>query len=471
MSETGRVRLDTTNLMADVLGSDAHGLTQEEIDSLAPAVVAGHDHCMKMRADGVIGFYDLPDDRETADRIVDVATKVKHRFKNVAVLGIGGSSLGTIAAASALLHPYHNLDASVRNGHPRLFVMDNIDPTTLAGLFDVVGIAETLFVVITKSGSTAETMGQFAIVAAKLQAVLGDDYRENIIVITDPEAGDLRKLAREEKFVAFDVPPNVGGRFSVLSAVGLVPSALVGIDIHGMLAGAADMRERTSKPDLSSNVAYLYAATQYLLAATKGMPISVMMPYSDRLFKIADWFRQLWAESLGKAHDRRGKVVNVGPTPVNALGATDQHSQIQLYAEGPFDKVITFLAVADGARDVSYEVPYKDTAAIAYFEGRTMGELLEAERRGTAVAVTAAGKPNATLLVSDVSAASLGALFFMLESATALSGELYGIDAFNQPGVEAGKTAAYALMGRPGYEDRLAEITDLDSRDGKRITG
>jgi len=471
VSESDRVRLDTTNLMADVLGSEAHGLTQEEIDSLGPAIEAGHENCMKMRADGTVGFYDLPDDRATADRAADVAAKLEGRFGDVVVLGIGGSSLGIIAVAGALLHPYHNLDASVRAGRPRLFVMDNIDPTTLAGLFDVIDVARTLFVVITKSGSTAETMGQFAITAARLQGAVGDRYKDHIIAITDPEEGDLRKLARDEKLTAFDIPPNVGGRFSVLSAVGLVPAALVGIDIHGMLAGAAGMRERTSAPDLSANIACLYAATQYLFATKKGMPISVMMPYSDRLFRVADWFRQLWAESLGKAHDQTGKVVNVGPTPVNALGATDQHSQIQLYTEGPFDKVITFLAVENAERDVSYEVPYKGVAAIDYFKGRTMGELLEAERRGTAVAVTAAGKPNATLLLKDVSAASLGALFFMLEEATALSGELYGIDAFNQPGVEAGKTAAYALMGRPGYEDRLAEITDLDSRHGKRITG
>lgn len=471
MSTTALVRLDTTNLMADVLGSDAHGLTQEEIDSLEPLVAAGHEDCMKMRARGAVGFYDLPDGRAIADRAADVAKKMEGRFNDLVVLGIGGSSLGTIAVAGALLHPYHNLDASVRHGRPRLFVMDNIDPTTLAGLFDVIDVARTLFVVITKSGSTAETMGQFAIVAAKLRAALGDGYKDHIIAITDPEKGDLRKLAREEKLPAFDIPPNVGGRFSVLSAVGLVPSALLGIDVHAMLAGAADMHERMSTPDLSANVAYLYAATQYLLATTKGMPISVMMPYSDRLFKVADWFRQLWAESLGKAHDRAGKVVNVGPTPVNALGATDQHSQIQLYTEGPFDKVITFLAVENAARDVSYEVPYDGISAMDYFTGRTMGELLEAERRGTTVAVTAAGRPNATLWVNDVSASSLGALFFMLESATALSGELYQVDAFNQPGVEAGKTAAYALMGRPGYEHRLAEISELDARHGKRITG
>ena len=196
-----------------------------------------------------------------------------------------------------------------------------------------------------------------------------------------------------------------------------------------------------------------------------------MMPYCDRLAKVGDWYSQLWAESLGKRVDRAGKVVNVGPTPVSALGVTDQHSQIQLYVEGPFDKVITFLAVEERATDLACEAPYRDVGAMEYLRGHTVGELFDAERQGTRVAVTAAGRPNATFLLKNVSATSLGALFFVLETATALSGELYDIDAFNQPGVEAGKTAAYALMGRPGYEDRLREIEAEASKESTRIVG
>ena len=471
MNDSSVIRLDVAGLMAETLGSADHGITQAELDGIAPAVAQGHERLVTMKAEHALGFWDLPGDTQTADRITAAVEKLDGHFENLVVLGIGGSALGTIATAQALLHPYHNLDPRVRNGKPRLFVMDNVDPETLAALFDVIDVRGTLFVVITKSGSTAETMSAFGIAVARLRAALGSHYKSHVVAITDPDKGDLRTIAREEKFLRFDVPPNVGGRFSVLSPVGLFPAAMVGIDIHAMLAGAADARERAADPALGRNAAYMFAATQYLLATKKGKPISVMMPYCDRLAKVGDWHSQLWAESLGKRVDRAGKVVNAGPTPVSALGATDQHSQMQLYVEGPFDKVFTFLAVEERPVDLACEVPYKNVSAMDYLHGHTIGGLLDAERQGTRVALTDAGRPNATLLLKDVSAESLGALFFVLETATALSGELYGIDAFNQPGVEAGKTAAYALMGRPGYEDRRREIEAAASREPARIIG
>ena len=471
LNDSSVIRLDAAGLMADTLGGADHGVTQAELDGIAPAVSQGHERLATMKSEHALGFWDLPGDTQTVDRIKAATGKLAGRFENLVVFGIGGSALGMTAVAQALLHPYHNLDSRVRNGAPRLFVVDNIDPNTLAALFDVVDVRETLFVVITKSGSTAETMTEFGIAVARLRDALGSDYADHVVAVTDPEKGDLRKIAREEKFLSFDVPSNVGGRFSVLSPVGLFPAAMVGVDIHAMLAGAAQARTRMDGSALDHNAAYLYAATQYLLATKKGKPISVMMPYCDRLAKVGNWYSQLWAESLGKRVDRAGKVVNAGPTPVSALGVTDQHSQIQLYVEGPFDKVITFLAVEERATDLACEAPYRDVGAMEYLRGHTVGELFDAERQGTRVAVTAAGRPNATFLLENVSATSLGALFFVLETATALSGELYDIDAFNQPGVEAGKTAAYALMGRPGYEERLREIEAAASRESTRIVG
>ena len=465
------VQLDYTNLTADAVGDARHGITAEELDAIAPAVAAGHEALMRMRQKGALGFYDLPDDTATADRIAGAAQDLRGKFTDVVVLGIGGSALGARAAANALLHPFHNLDADARKGGPRFFVMDNVDPETPAALFDILDAKSTLFIVITKSGSTAETMALFGIVASRLRDALGQGYTDHLIAITDAEKGDLRKLAREHKFLTFDIPANVGGRFSVLSAVGLVPSAILGVDIHAMLEGARTMRRRIGGDRIEENVSYMYAATQFVLATKKDKSISVMMPYSDRLSQVADWYGQLWAESLGKKLNRAGKVVHVGPTPVSALGATDQHSQIQLYMEGPFDKVITFLAVDKRAGDLACEVPFRDVGALDYFNGHTIGELLDAERRGTEVAVTAAARPNATILVKEICEASLGALFFMFEAATALSGELYDINAFDQPGVEAGKTAAYALMGRRRYEDRLREIETVIRGRPRMIVG
>ncbi|MFH0964477.1 MAG: glucose-6-phosphate isomerase [Planctomycetota bacterium] len=467
MKGDGPVRFDYTNLLSESVGSVEHGITMEEIEGLAEAVREGHNRLAAKRARGELGFYDLPDGK--VEGILREAQRLTGKVRDVVVLGIGGSALGTSAAAQALLNPYHNVEEKARGGHPRLFVLDNIDPRTLAATFETVDLERSLWVVVTKSGSTAETMAQFGIAAKRLKDALGKRYAERIVAITDGEKGDLRRIAREEGFTTFDVPGNVGGRYSVLSAVGLFPAALAGADVAGLLAGARRMRERTGLKEVTENPAYFFAASQYLLATRKGKPISVMMPYSDALVRFADWYVQLWAESLGKKEDRAGRIVHVGPTPVGAVGATDQHSQVQLFVEGPKDKVVTFLAVDEETEDLACEVPYSGCPALEYLAGNTMRQLLDAERRGTALALAEAGRPNGTIHIARVSAETVGALFFFFETATAMSGELYDVDAFNQPGVEAGKIAAYALMGRKGHEKRLAEIQALEMSRGKKV--
>jgi len=208
------------------------------------------------------------------------------------------------------------------------------------------------------------------------------------------------------------------------------------------------------------NPAYLYALYQYLLDRERDMHISVMMPYSSGLYGLADWFRQLWAESLGKKHDLDGRVVHVGPTPVKALGVTDQHSQVQLYVEGPFDKVFTILAVEGFSNELRIKNTFEGMPSLAYLGGRTMNELMEAERLGTVYALTANGRPNMTIRFPKVTPHTVGQFMYTLMVATVFSGGLYGIDPLDQPGVEAGKIAAFALMGRPGYEEKAGEIRE-----------
>lgn len=238
----------------------------------------------------------------------------------------------------------------------------------------------------------------------------------------------------------------------VLSPVGLVSAAFSGIDIEELLAGAREMDEKCKTPELMKNPAALYALIQYLYY-WKGRPISVMMPYSNSLYGIADWYRQLWAESLGKKINRRSNNIFVGPTPVKALGATDQHSQVQLYIEGPQDKVITFLSVGKFANKVP--VPAFDKH---YLSGHTLNELLKAEEEATRLALTQEGRPNLTINLPEISAKTVGQTLYLLELATAFAGELFDINAFDQPGVELGKQLTYALMGRAGFEEKRKEI-------------
>jgi len=259
----------------------------------------------------------------------------------------------------------------------------------------------------------------------------------------------------------------VGGRFSVLSAVGLFPAALVGISIRELLDGAREMVERCATDDLRANPAALFAALQYLADTEKDAPIHVMMPYSDRLRDVADWFRQLWAESLGKAKSRDGRDVYAGPTPVKSLGATDQHSQVQLYIEGPFDKTITFLSEREAGEDIQIPaIPqYAQVGELGYLGGHTLGELLRTEMLATEAALAQRGRMNMMLELPRVDARSLGATLMLLQIATAYAGGFYGIDPLDQPGVELGKQLTYGIMGRAGFEERRQE---WEGREAKR---
>lgn len=388
---------------------------------------------------------------ETVWYVKEYASMVQGRFENILVLGIGGSALGGLAVTEALLKPYWNLlTEEQRNGLPRIFFLDNIDPDTMTGLLGTLDLSKTLVNVITKSGSTAETMSQFMIVKNMLEQELGSNYRYNIVATTDKKTGVLRQISEQEGYKTFVVPDDVGGRFSVFSAVGLLPFALVGLDIDEMVNGIKDMDLALKNTDINENIAAQNALIHYLLDTKKGKNMCVMMPYSSRLRYVSDWFVQLWAESLGKND-------YVGPTPIKALGATDQHSQIQLFNEGPNNKVINFIRVAEF--DNTLEIPnIFEYTGIGYLGGKSLNRLINAEADSTRVALTDCKRPTITITIDKVDGYNLAQLLYMLEVQTAITGELYGIDTFNQPGVEQAKNYTYALMGRAGYEESALEL-------------
>ncbi|HKJ91800.1 MAG TPA: glucose-6-phosphate isomerase [Longimicrobiales bacterium] len=458
-----RLTFDYGNMMAPRLSG--RGIDPARLDAMADRFSGVVRQVERQREDGTLGFLSLPYETQLVDQIRKFADSPASLFEDVVVLGIGGSALGTIALRDALLPAgWNTLSADARNEEPRLHVLDNVDPRTIGPLLDRLDLSTALFDVVSKSGTTAETMSQFLIVRDRLRAVLPDEeaYRRHLVFTTDPDNGVLRDLARKEKIAALPVPPNVGGRYSVLSAVGLLPAALVGIDIEALLAGARAMDQRCRSDVLAENPAGLFAALQWLAHTEAGAPIHVMMAYGDALYSIADWFRQLWAESLGKQKDLDGADVFVGPTPVKALGTTDQHSQVQLYVEGPFDKTFTFLRLGEHTVDVPIPEIYGDIDALAYLGGHTLGQLLDAEQRATAAALARHGRMNMTIELPALTPHAVGELLMMLEIAAVYMGALYGIDPLNQPGVELGKRLTYGLMGRSGYED--TELPDADPR-------
>lgn len=463
--ESMKITMDFNNMMSEVIG-DEQGISKASIDQLSDRLKDAAQAMKDKRKAGKMDFRDLPyNQKDIVKDLIDTANKIKDRFDAFVVLGIGGSALGPIAVQQALNHMHYNeLSKEDRGGYPRLYVVDNVDPERMDALFDVIDIEKTAFNVITKSGSTSETMSQFLIIQDMLKTKLGDKYQDHIIATTDAENGNLIKIAKQEGFKTFFIPRGVGGRFSELTPVGLLPAAVCGIDIEELLAGAAYADELSSVDNVYENMAYMAATLQYL-AMKAGKNISVMMPYADSLKYMADWYAQLWAESLGKRYDLEGKEVFVGQTPVKALGVTDQHSQVQLYTEGPFDKVVTFLGVGEYRKTMEIARGYEDIPAVSFLGGHTLNELIHAEQAATEYALLKAKRLNRTITLPVVNAFTIGQLLYLLEVETAFAGELLNIDAFDQPGVEEGKNATYALLGRPGYEEKKQE---LDSRPKKK---
>ena len=461
------LRLDFSHMMSDFVGPD-RGITRQEIDGLIPRTSAIAADIEAKREAGDLGFYQLPYDMEAAAAATDMAGRFQGKCDDLVVLGIGGSALGGTALFRALCHPLHNLlSKSERGGKPRVFILDNVDPATVGSLLDFVDLEKTVFNVITKSGSTAETLSQFLIIRQLLTDKIGRESVKEHLVVTTGAGGQLRQLAEQEGYPLLSIPETVGGRFSVLSPVGLFPAALFGVDIAELLAGARYMDDRCRTDQLWQNPAYLAGALHYLADVKKGLSIAIMMPYSDALIQVGYWFRQLWAESLGKAINNSGETVNVGPTPVVASGVTDQHSQLQLYSEGPFNKLITFLLVENPDQSLTIPRHLEPREGISYLGGHDLEELMQIEAQSTQLALTKAGRSNMSLILPQTNAFTIGQLFFLLEVQTVFAGGLYGINPMDQPGVEASKQYIYGMLGRSGFEDKAREAKKWRDRGGR----
>ena len=465
-----RIMLDVNHMMADALGEK--GVDPARVDAYAALAAQAQRAVEKNRGTGWLGWMELMYNQDAiiAD-IEKTAAAIRQDFEAFVVLGIGGSALGPIAIQQALNHLHYNeLPAQKRPG-PRFYVEDNIDPERMAALFDVIDVKKTCFNVITKSGATAETMSQYLILSNALKNAVGEGWQKHIVATTDHEKGNLIKLAKQEGFKLFYIPSSVGGRFSELSPVGLLPAAVCGIDIRGMIAGAKDMDARCKAEDVWKNPALLEAVLQLICMQEKGANVQVVMPYADSLKYMADWFCQLWAESLGKNVTRDGQKCNVGQTPTKALGVTDQHSQLQLYTEGPYDKVVTLMKVGSFRKETAIPHGCEEFADVAFLGGKTLNQLIEAERQGTEYALYKAGRMSQTITLPAVNAHTIGQLIYFFEMATAYAGELLNIDAFNQPGVEESKIASYAVLGNENekYAKKREEMQHRAERKEKYI--
>lgn len=443
--EAASVLVDVNGVMAEVLGEG--GFQQQELASLASRVATRAAQMRAQRKKGELPFMDLPHAADAVRPIRHLAEELRQEADTMVVLGIGGSALGTRAVFNAV------------PGDRRVIVADNIDPWSFGRALDGVDLERTVFNVISKSGETAETMAQFLVVRDLLLKTFGAvQYGRHVVVTTDAERGHLRQIVSDEGFRAVTVPDGIGGRFSVLSAVGLLPAAFGGLAVETLLAGAAWMDERVSNPEMWRNPAYMLAAVLSHAWMQRGKTAVVFMPYSDRLVQLGAWFVQLWAESLGKREALDGREVNTGQTPILAVGATDQHAQMQLFAEGPDDKIYVLVRVENHVREIVIPPSYTDLDGVSYLGEKTLGTLLNMEEQASEVALAKRGRMVIRLTVPHVDLFTLGQLFYLWEVAVAVVGGLADVNAFDQPGVEEGKHLTYGLAGRQGFADKKQEV-------------
>lgn len=374
-------------------------------------------------------------------------------YDSVIHIGIGGSALGNLMLNQALLGDFYNeLDRRGRGGSPKFYLADNPDPTKMADIWERARGGTVALVCVSKSGATAETASQFLWFREQMAAAFaGREAGDDILVITDGEKGVLRAFAAESGCRSLILPGSVGGRYSVLSNAGLVSAAALGIEVDGLLLGAKQMKDcLTGTTGFWKNPARIEAAL-HVRHELEGRPMAVLMPYSSKLERFSEWFAQLWGESLGK----NGR----GTTPVRALGAVDQHSQAQLYAEGPDDKLYTLINVRNHGKKATIPNAAGALRSLSYMSGADTGEMLKLEAASTAAALAKAGRPVMWIELEKIDARTIGALIFYYEYMTALTGILMGIDPFDQPGVEQGKRYTCGLMGRGGYEKDAEEAS------------
>jgi glucose-6-phosphate isomerase len=465
-----RISLYWRNATADAVG-EKHGVTESELKNLEPRIAELTRQMADERKAGKLKYRDLPYDEEMVDLVNRQVEHFRDRCEVLIVLGIGGSALGNIALQSALNPWTYNLMTERNRPGPQLFVIDNVDPDQVKSVIDLVTpkLKKTIVNVISKSGETAETAAQFIIFRDLLMSKLGKKYKDNIIATTDPKGGTLREIVTQEGFRTLEVPDGVGGRFSVLSHVGLFSAAMCGIDIEALMSGAASMDKRVNTPELMQNPAAMIAAIHYILNASKGKSISVMMPYATSLYLLADWYRQLWAESIGKQNGLKKQNVFTGQTPVKALGTTDQHSQVQLYREGPNDKIITFLEVEKFGTKTVIADSMKHVKTLDYLAGANLQELINAEKLGTEYALLESQRPTTTVIFPRISPETVGQFIYLYEVATSYMGGLLEINTYDQPAVQLGKDATYALMGKDGYAELAKKIQPVAKRDKRYL--
>ena len=431
------IRVDHRNCLSDVVGPE-HGITTSDMDGYLGAYA---HHCRAFEQREKHAWLDLPEDQSGIDAIKAFVASRKGTFRSLMVIGMGGSSLGAHALHEFLRTYHHTPEREID-----FRCMDNSDPSRLLRCMSGLRAQETLTIVVSKSGNTLETLALASIVVQWYRDS-SVDLSFGMVAISEDNGGSLKRFVDQTGMKLITMPKAVGGRFSVLSSVGMLPAALLGFDIDAILQGAASQRDAALASDGFGNPAYLAALIHVHLMTKRNKRVSVFMPYASRLYAFGLWYAQLWCESLGKARDLDKRFVQAGQSVCVAPGATSQHSQLQLYLEGPNDKLITLVKVNRFETEMTFpsEMPF-DNEASEFLAGRSVVDLIHMQLEGTREALSEMGRPNLQIEVPEFSAQALGAMFMHFEMQTAFAGMLLNINPYDQPSVETGKAKTKAML-------------------------
>lgn len=428
---------------------------QHEVDYLKEPVRLAHEQLHEQTGAGAdyLGWIDLPVnyDKEEFARIKQAAEKIRSDSDILVVIGIGGSYLGARAAIEALSHSFYNMMPKDRRGGPEVvFAGNNISSTYMAHLLQLLEGKDFSLNVISKSGTTTEPAIAFRVLRDALEKKYGKEAaKSRIYATTDKAKGALKKLATEEGYESFIIPDDVGGRYSVLTAVGLLPIATAGIDIDAMMQGAADASKEYANPDLAANASYQYAAVRNALYR-KGKTTEILVNYEPSLHFVSEWWKQLYGESEGKD--------NKGIYPASVDFSTDLHSMGQFIQEGTRNIFETVVLVGEPREEITIGSDPDDLDGLNFLSGKTMDFVNKKAFEGTLLAHTDGGVPNLTVTIPELTPYWFGYLVYFFEKACGVSGYLLGVNPFDQPGVEAYKRNMFALLGKPGFENEKAEL-------------
>ena len=422
------LQLDITGTLAKTI-TPSLGIPENDLATIKNTLKSYVEDFLKERSAGNHAWAMSPYDREVLGLVEDTAARLKReRIETIVWVGIGGSGLGP----RVIKEVFETAET------PELIIVDTVDPAVIAAELSIIDFQRTLLVIASKSGGTLEPTAAFFIMEERMKQALGDRAKERILVITDPKEGALKRYADAEGYTTLPLHPDVGGRFSIFTPVGLLPLALLGADLTSFLRGAKEMDTVCQHPDLSENPAAQLAAIQFLLDTKRDYPIRIIMPYATRLQSLGRWEQQLLAESLGKTEA-------YGPTPLASIGTQDQHSMLQQWIQGRRLHWHLFICEEEKERVTIPKIPMEE---LSFLSEKGLGQVLDALYEGTAQSLTAAKRPHATITLPRLDAYHLGQIFFLFMVEVMLLGKLYRVDPYGQPGVEMGKKIAKEILSR-----------------------